>query len=96
MPSSNLQEGRKAFAASLNQELGNPKFTVDEVRRIGERDWIVFEFIESRSGVPTNNIFIVCLYKQRAVIFSFTIPSKEFPRVEPLFRAAIASITIKS
>lgn len=94
VPSRNLEEGRRAFTKDLDQSV-QPKWITNEVRRIGSRDWVVLEFTESISGQPLRHIFLVSVHRERALIFDFSTPVKDFPRMEPQLRATIASIAVK-
>jgi len=94
-PSNDLEDGKKAFTQSVNQDFQNPKWIANEIRRIGTRDWVVQEFTESVSPIPMHQILMFSVHRQRVLIFNFGAPTADFPKVEQQLRAAMASVAVR-
>jgi hypothetical protein len=94
VPTTDMQEGRKALAEGYEQQLAKLKWMVNKVSRIGGREWMQFEFTASPTAVEFHNIVQVAIYNGHLLIFTCATPSTEFPSVERALRASMATITV--
>jgi hypothetical protein len=94
VPSTDMQEGRKALAEGYEEQLAKLKWIVNKVSRIGGREWMQFEFTASPTGVEFHNIVQVTIHDGHLLMFTCATPSTEFPSIERALRASMASITI--
>jgi hypothetical protein len=90
-PTGDLEEARKAFAASY-ETLPTLKWVVNRVGRVGRRDWVELEFTVIKNKQLAHNIALVSVYDGRILLFSFNSTATEFPDVERALRASIATI----
>ena len=94
-PTNDLEAGRTFFTDSANQDFHNPKWIANEIRRIGMRDWVVLEFVESVSPTPMRQIVMFSVHRERVLLFNFRAPVTDFPGVEQQLRAAMASVVVR-
>ena len=90
--SSDLEAGRKAITADVERGLKNVKWVVNEVHRLGTRDWIQLELTESSTGMELHHILLASVYDGHILRFTYTAPAIEFPGLERAFRASMATI----
>jgi len=90
--SPNLEAGRKAITADIERGLKNVKWVVNEVRRLGTRDWVQLELTESSTGTELHHILLASVYDGHLLRFTYTAPTVEFPRLERAFRASMGTI----
>ena len=68
------------------------KWVVNEVHRLGTRDWIQLELTESSTGMELHHILLASVYDGHLLRFTYAAPEAEFPSLERAFRASMGTI----
>jgi hypothetical protein len=94
-PSTDLEAGRKYFAANYEQMLPGLKWVANDVHQVGGRAFVYLEFTASAADQHIHNIVLISIYDGRVLMFNFNSTEAEFPAVERALRASIATITTR-
>jgi hypothetical protein len=89
-----LDRFRQFLTSRYEQAFRNIKWVVNEVQRMGGRDWARMESTETRE-VEQYHITLVSAFDGRILMFNVNMLAKDRSRVEPAVRASLASITAK-
>lgn len=93
-PSNDLEALRRALQGSFAQ-LPKLRWVASDVRRIAGRDWAYIEFTAAAVDQDIHNIVLLSVYDGRLLLFNFNSTVVEFPRVERVLRASMATIRTK-
>lgn len=96
VPADQLPEAKATVETSMAQSLpGLVWKKTDIVKRQG-RSWLYFEHVSPGPDYDTHNIFLWIPLAQKSLFLNFSCPKDDFPKMEPVFRQSLRSISLIS
>ncbi len=96
VPADKLREVKSTVETSMAQSLPGLKWKKTDIVNVQGRSWLYFEHVTPGRDFDTHNIFLWIPLAEQSLFMNFSCPKDDFPKIEPVFRQSIRSISISA
>lgn len=96
VPTDQLREVKSTVETTMAQSLPGLVWKKTDIVKIQGRSSLYFEHVSPGPDYDTHNIFLWIPLAQKSLFMNFSCPIAEFPKMEPVFRQSIRSISLTS
>ncbi len=96
VPADQLPEAKSTVETTMAQSLPGLVWEKTDIIKRQGRSWLYFEHVSPGPDHDTHNIFLWIPLVQKSLFMNFSCPKDDFPKIEPVLRQSIHSISLST